>query len=155
VKQEQLEEIRQRLNAATPGPWVDITAEWNKALEKYAKTKGVHWHSALRGYRRNDAKMSPGLIVSVPETLNGRFSADEWYKRWENLNMRPDWYDFKVIVGLPYSALKREGGYYTDLPSTDFSAADRAFIANAPTDIAALLSEIERLQTRIAELTAN
>jgi hypothetical protein len=160
IKRPDLEGIKQRLAKATPGPWVDLTNEWNETQERYYKQHRVHYHGALKGTRnRHSAKNCAALIVSVPRiNFSKQAHAPEETlthikEAWERLDLYPDWYDFgnATIIGTADDEYKWGGGIrniqqLVEGHPKDKENPDRALIANAPTDLSELLAYVAHLE---------
>jgi hypothetical protein len=84
-----------RWDMVRPGPWVNLTAVWNKAQDSYFKRTKSHWHGPLRGARKVSAKKCIALVVR--DLYHGepiRIDPDAW--RGE-----PDFWDFDRVIAIP------------------------------------------------------
>lgn len=134
--------IKERLSKATPGPWA-----WRQDafLPKYmdpVKSKPGHWRARSKG----SAKRSWVMLLTGPQQ---RILKDELPDELTPENVRsglPDEWDFPHIIALRWSSIKG---------NTLFNAtpclADAELVANAPSDIAALIGEVERLRAALAQ----
>ena len=127
-----LEPIKNRLAAATPAPWV-----WREDLfrPKYMKQ-----------LRSGDWRAKPGrsALNSWVMLLTGpvRWPQKEEDVTEENiLRGYPDEWDFPHIIALRWRNIRGES-LINSTPNDD----DAVLIASAPTDIRALIEEIERLR---------
>lgn len=156
------EQITARLNAATPGPWADITTPWNDALEKYRKTRGECYHGKLTA-GKSDRRTTGGMIISLPKTngAGGNLQPGQtetyeerlavWVENWQRGAMYPDFYEFHVVAGHSNTEFKwgkggSRGTQGIDCGNEPFAVADRALIANAPQDLTYLLERVALLE---------
>jgi hypothetical protein len=125
-----LEPIKARLAAATPGPWVWV--DHNGAPE-YAQGEIT------------DGKGNPlewGGRCGIESEANAPTEDDDLSD--------PKWsgpVDVLTVLG-PVEDDEDDGVY--EIPISD---ADAALIVNAPDDIAALVAEVERLRAQLTQLT--
>src|SRR5262249_33172497 len=126
---ERLEAIRRRAEMATPGPWRDLTEEWNEVQQAYYKKHRQHYHGALRGLKRRSGKEAFALIV-----------VDCWHGDPINLSQwpyGPDWWELRRIVACPldqwHALYGRTGGPLESSveEGSGQGQADREFIAHA------------------------
>ena len=131
-----LEPIKKRLAAATPGPWA-----WREDMfrPKYMKQmKNGNW----RGKSGKSAKRSWVMLLTGP-LHEPKFDFDEG----NILQGYPDEWDFPHIIAIRWDDIKG-----TSLLNATPLPEDAALIENAPIDIAMLLEEVERLRQRVCEL---
>lgn len=64
MTREEIDRLRALAAKATPGPWLDITKDWNAALDAYRQRTRRHWHGPLRGSRnKHSMKHASALLV--------------------------------------------------------------------------------------------
>jgi hypothetical protein len=131
-----LEPIKKRLARATPGPWA-----WRQDLfrHKYMQElKNGTWR-ARPGKSANDSWVM--LLTGPQRRLK---YVDETIDNV--LNRRFDEFDFEWVIALRWSQVKGNV-----LMGCGPSPEDADLIANAPTDIAALIAEVERLRAELGK----
>jgi hypothetical protein len=116
-----LEPIKARLAAATPAPWVWV--DYGGAPE-----------DALSIY----------TLEGVKRDWGGRFAIEARPPEDEE-GQEPD--EYEVVYVLHYIEDEHDDMYY-EIPIED---ADAALSVNAPTDLAALVAEVERLRAQLGE----
>jgi hypothetical protein len=130
-----LEPIKKRLAAATPGPWA-----WREdmfRLKYMQQLKNGQWR----------AKPGKSANSSWVMLLTGPMRAPRINFTEENILCGyPDEWDFPHIIALRWSDIKGKS-----LVNVAPSRADAELIANAPNDIAALIEEVEKLREKLRE----
>jgi len=131
-----IEPIKKRLAKATPGPW-----EWREDVfrPKYMKRKRDGKWMARRGKRAVQSWVA--LLTGPPRNSHTPPPTLENIERGY-----PDEWDYPHIIALRWSDFRAKS-LINALPSPD----DMALIANAPTDIKALVKEVERLRALLGE----
>lgn len=130
-----LDAIKARIAAATPGPWT-----WGEVSE-YLVARAERW---------NGNEFEEAVFQVAPETEWEDVVDDGWdYAHVSNHGDGPALTaGGQVVIAAPSEHCCP---HMTDLAGSD---ADKALVANAPTDLAALVAEVERLRARVAELEA-
>ena len=128
-----LEAIKKRLRNATPGPW---TWREDTFRPKYMKQKkNGHW-MAKPGRRASQSWVM--LLTGPMRAPRKEFTQEDIIRGY------PDEWDFPHIFALRWEALKAKS-LFNATPSD----ADAELIANAPSDIKALIEEVERLRALV------
>lgn len=128
-----LAEIEARLAAATPGPWSACGVRTEKEV-----LTGVA-RDQIEPRRHKSGACSCGFVWSVPadvpimEVIGGA-----WGDRWPAIRRLEDGTLEPFTDSMDYGEVPRE-----------MQAANMKFIEQAPSDIAALLAEVKRLQSVI------
>lgn len=133
-----LEPIKKRLRAATPGPW-----RWREGLirEKYmARLRNGTWR-AKPGRKAQDVYVYFLAGAPIDRGWGAAVSEDELF-----LSGRIDEWDFRRVMTLRWGQVK--GTSFSGGPSRK----DMDLIAAAPEDIRALLAEVECLREEVGRL---
>jgi hypothetical protein len=145
-----LQAIEGRCEAATPGPWRDLTEEWNESLRAYSDRNGRPHHGGLRKNKKMDSKEA--MVLIVQDSYHG-----------EPIDMArvpygPDWWELNRIVAVSvemWTALnKTSTGFLESAVENPLrqGVADRAFIAAARQDVPDLIAEVRRLRELVISL---
>jgi hypothetical protein len=125
-----IEPIKKRLAAATPGPW-----RWMEDIfrHKYMeRMKNGSWRAKPHKKAENSWLM---LLTGPVHPSVQNFNQDGIN------NGFPDEYDFPHIIAIRWGDLKKKS-IFNATPRRH----DAEFISNAPIDIAMLIEEVERLR---------
>jgi len=125
-----LKPIKERLEKATPGPWAWREDDFRP---KYMKQKRDGTWMARPGCRATDSWV---MLLTGPARKPCADPIPENIMRGY-----PDEWDFPHIVALRWDQIKGKS-----LWNATPGPGDAKFIANAPTDIKALIEEVERLR---------
>lgn len=123
--------IKERLAKATPGPW---TWREDDFRPKYMKQKRDGNWMARPGRKAKDSWVM--LLTGPPHA-----SVREGFAQEDIQRGYPDEWDFPHIFALRWNQIKGKS-LVNAVPGSD----DAKLIANAPTDIKALIEEVERLR---------
>lgn len=130
-----LNPIKERLAEATPGPW-----KWREDL---------FFHKHMQKMKTGNWRARPGRLAldSWVMLLTGPLpDSMEIEETLENIiSGCPDEWDYPPIVAIRWRQIKGK-----ELFNATPTKEDAALIENAPTDIAALIAEVERLRAVIA-----
>ena len=132
MNKEKLDEIRARLNAATPGPW-----EW----DVNSMIKEAHLRTAHSGRYYVMGFVRWGMHSALPEfQVYDKYEGEAVSERGSQGMVRAD----KLIKTMPGKEHHRGFDDYISHPDADL-------IANAPGDIKALLNYIDELEGKLKE----
>lgn len=145
-----LDDLEALAKAATPGPWRDVTKDWNDSLIRGGVNYGYHGKLTSR-----QSHQCACLIVSEPETIKRYPRLDEESLKFQRRGL-PDWYDLSVVVGSPDYAYRwqKNSGFGPGRQvhcSVESGPSDRAYIAAMGPDTA--LALIKRIRDLEAELS--
>lgn len=134
-----IEAIKARLAAATPGPWA-----WREDMFRYKYMQQLN-SGKWRAKPGKDANRSWVMLLTGPmRSPQKEFNQDDIIQGY------PDEYDFPHIIALRWGQVRSKC-----LVNVTPNPPDADLIAHAPTDIRALLEEVDRLRNIIFMLGAN
>jgi hypothetical protein len=140
--------LEQLAGQASPGPWRDLTDDWNAALLRYRERYGAHYDGPLRGANKRCSKEAYVLIVE------DNYHGDPIVA--DRLPVAPDYYELHKVLALTvedvFLARRDFGITARALFPTAEGRADRLFIAAAREAVPALVAEVRRLRAELAIL---
>lgn len=135
---EQLAEIERRANAATPGPWIDLSRAYFERCKRDRRTHGNRWY-------HGSERASCPLALIVRDSVQGKPFA------LEDIPRRVDRYDLKAVFSLFWSSLPKQA---KSMMEGFFRPEDAAFITHARTDVPALIAEVRRLRAALERIVS-
>lgn len=127
IDDEDIQAIRERTNAATVGPWVDMTETYRKAMATYHKRTKKWWHGSRKWC------LPVVAVVSAITTRGERIEEGD-------IPYYVDWWDFRHVMSWRWGVLSRS----TSSISEGFlKPQDAAFIAHSRQDVVDLLDTLE------------
>lgn len=129
-----LEPIKERLKKATPGPWAWREDDFRPKYMKQKKDGSWMSRPGCRGDR------SWVMLLTGPPHA----SIKEGFTQEDIQRGYPDEWDFRHIIALRWNQVRGKS-----LVNVSPFPEDAKLIAHAPTDLKALIEEVERLRTLI------
>lgn len=134
---EQKAELRRLAEAATPGPWLDLTTIYFERMKDYRKRTRKWWHGT-------QADSLPVVLIVSALVRGERVNP-------EDIPQRVDYWDLNRVISWRWGMLPRRT---ESIGEGFFSPEDAAFVTASREAVPALLAEVERLEAALAEAHA-
>lgn len=139
-----LDAVKKRADAATPGPWANLRDMYDEAMKSYKKGRG-------RWYHGSKAACYPVALIAQNACPHCWGDEDAHEITPDCIPGHVDWYDLRKVLGFRWSILPKRA---TVLSEGLVRKEDADFIAHARSDVPMLVAEVDSLRAELAEARA-